>query len=326
MLRVLLLVSALALIAFASERRATSAASYGDLALTSSPSSFATALQYLSWLNKSSMPTGVKPARKALLSSRSFFDVFAYAYPKTEASGSNDEIFDKIRADLDEGYEFVGVFQDLQYVSYSEKDFEKRLGDVLDWKDKFENHVDKYNYVKFSKAARTDKLYDRKKSDLSNEFWGAVEEVPSLKDSGLENVAELVNGQYRESKNYYDDIIDLEKVWKTEYHDAFHEFRKLLRSIEFCSISFPAIYGSYNTTVSMLLLHSAYDQLGAINDVVNEYVYYKDAGKNNKAEEAQDEVKKLWNALQDWLKDEDFRDVLNDLKDRLKRPSPLSEN
>jgi hypothetical protein len=298
------------------------ALSYGELALASTPTSFATALQYLSWLNKSALPTGVKPARKALLSSRSFFDVFAYAYPKTEAGSTNDEVFDKIRAELDEGYEFVGVFQDLQYVDYSQKDFEKRLGDVLDWKETFEGHVKKYEYVKFSKSARTDKLYDRKKSDLSNEFWGAVDEVPELKYSGLENVAELVNGQYRESKNYYDEIIDLEKVWKTEYHDAFHEFRKILRSIEFCSISFPAIYGSYNTTVTMLILHSAYDQLGAINDVVNEYVYYKDEGKDGKAEEAKDEVKLLWNALQKWLKDEKFRDVLNDLKDRLQRPMP----
>jgi len=290
------------------------------MALSYVAGAFNKGLGLLSSLDKKSMPDNVKPFRKSLLSARNGLDIFAYAYPETsmkEKKGKGDsDVFRLLRKDLNDGYTLVGNFQDLENVNYTKKDFETRLEACLTWKKTFETDISKYNYKSYVQSASTKKLFDRKKADLSRDFWGNVPATPSLSLNGYQNVAVLGGGQIQEAVNYYDATYNLTEIWDTKYHTEFHDYRKLLRSIEFVGTEFPQIFNA-NVTIELNLIDTAYGTFGNLNDLINEYVYYHTNGDSKKADKKKAEVISSWNTLKSWLTTNNFRSKMATLGTKL---------
>jgi hypothetical protein len=255
--------------------------------------------------------------RKALLFCRNSIDIFAYAYPLSsdaaEKKHKQEDVFTYLRTDLDNGYTLVGNFQDLQNVNYTQKDYLQRLTACLSWKTVFVTNIDQYAYKAFVLSASPIKLFDRKKKDLSRDYWGKVPDVPLLNNTGDQNVAILAAGQLTEAVAYYDAIYNLTDIWDTQYHIEFHDYRKLLRAIEFVGTSYAQVYQSqYNTTVTNVLglVDTAYDTFGDLNDLITEYAYYVQNGNQDKAAQLKTQIIANWATLKQWMTTKDFRNQL----------------
>lgn len=95
-------------------------------------------------LNDTSLPTTVKAVRKAVLYLRDSLDIFVYSYPDVDQKEYSRLYFfffllpfysntwGIIRVLLDEGYTFIGEFQDLQYSHPTPKEQAKLLQKCLD--------------------------------------------------------------------------------------------------------------------------------------------------------------------------------------------------
>jgi len=272
-------------------------------------------------LNASSLPTSVKPMRKALLYARNGLDIFIYAFPVWKAKGvfeaKEHEVFNLVRGDLNVGYTLVGNFQDLQGVNYTEKDLEKRLKPCLEWKAQFMANIRRYDYDRYINAISLDKLHDRPKTEMSKDYWRHVKGTPKEALTGLQNMAMLAAGQLTDAITDYHAMIKLEKIWETAYHEQFHNYRKLLRAIYYVGSTFTKIYDKKPSGGGLDLVNTAYGTFGDINDEVADYSYYKEKGDKPMEEKKKAEIVKAWAAFKGWLSNKKFSADLEHLKSAL---------
>lgn len=260
-------------------------------------------------VNNDTNPGTISALRKQLLLTRTYLDIFCYAYELTECHGG--DCFLVLRKTLNKGYTLIGDFDDLQHVNYTESDRIKLLGRCLEWKQEFRDDIDNNNFKKYLTNVSTHMVM-RPKSDLSIDFWGNVTAVPDGNLSGYQNIGLLSTGQLKDCINAYTFTVNLEDIWNKQYHNLFHDYRKLIRSINFVGNYFPAVY-SQNIKTEIHQLEKAYTLLGKINDLINEYVYYTKRGNLRAAEEKKNEIVEKWKSLRAWFSDIGLMGILRKL-------------
>jgi len=275
-------------------------------------------INFLPNLTNTSCPGVVKPMRKSLLLARNGLDVFVFAYPGAEnmrigKPPKNGDVFTALRDDLDEGYTLVGDFQDLQNVNYTHEDYLERFNACLAWKVTFLVNIDKYGYKAYVLSASTTKLFKRKKGELSKDYWGNVTGRPNLTISGYQNVAILADGQLNNSVNIYTYITNLTDIWDDVYHTQFHDYRKLLRAINFVGTAYSVIY-KVDVGDQMDLVNKAYGKFGDLNDLCTEYSYYVSKGNQQKADAIKAQIITNWAALIQFLAGKNFKAQMGSLQ------------
>jgi len=289
------------------------AETYGELALKVVHPAFLKAVHGIPILKKGIKPDDVHTFRKDLLATRNLLDIFAYAYPIVKLHEAKD-VFQLVRLDVSEGYVWVGRFQDLKTVNYTQKDYDERLDKCIKWGQAFVGNIKTYDMERFVQQPSNKAIHIRPKSELSDLFWGIVKEVPLVDKTGLQNVGILAKGMVKEALDFYDRTIHLEEIWLKKYHEEFHGYRKLLRSIEDVANAFPNVFKGRDVKKDMDLVDKAYGTFGKLNDIITEYQYYVDHNDAKKAEEKKKEVVVKWKSLRDWLEQVKFRVMLKDLE------------
>lgn len=278
------------------------AETYGDLAGKYIPSRYATTISGMHSLNGRSRPGELGILRKSIIATRSFLDIFVYAYPKV-----NDvDIFHVLRKDLNRLYTDIGNFDDLSHVNYSSQEAHKLLATCLNDKHTFEENSVKLDYKSYIMAYDRLTINIRNKSKLSIDFWGGVPYVPEENYTAMKNLAMLAKGQLLVLLNTYDWFIKLTDIYNTQIHEEFHNYRKLIRGFDFVGWSFPHVF---NISISLITINEAYSNIGKINDLINEYIYYTSRDKV-KAERIKREIDTSWNHLKTWFVHVNLRGTL----------------
>ncbi len=119
---------------------------YSEAAQQLIPISFEQMVPHLRSIGSKTLPHQVKKPldlRKEVLKIRDYLDIFAYAMP--EAKIDKKDAFERLRRDLDVGYEVLGAYKDLfdiqgkseLDIDYDKQDVKKRREDLLQWRDQF---------------------------------------------------------------------------------------------------------------------------------------------------------------------------------------------
>lgn len=265
----------------------------------------------LSQMSSNSEPGDLGSLRKSILLSRTYLDVFAYAY-----SSQSPDLFLILRDDLNKGYTDIGNFDDLQHVNYTSEDKDKLLNKCMKWKTSYQNDEGQYNFNRYLNSPNGNNLYPRSKYNLSSDYWGNISQVPNNNLTGYENIGLLSKGQLTNCLSQYSYIISLTEIWEEEYHDLFHDYRKLIRGINFIPNRFPEVY-SGNVDKYTSVLDNAYTKFGNLNDLINEYSYYESHGYQREADKKRGEVQLMWSQLKDWMNSENFvtcvKEILNNV-------------
>lgn len=263
-------------------------------------------------LNQDSNPGDLGKLRKQLLLTRTYLDIFIYAYPINGTGKYQDvDCSEVLRKNLNKGYTAIGNFDDLQHVNYTKSDRSKLLNKCLNWKSDFNKDIDNYNFKEYLNNV-SEVIYLRPKKELSVDFWGNISFIPTRVLGGYQNIGMLASGQLNISLIDYDYTVGLENIWETKYHNIFHDYRKLIRSINFLANKFSEIY-SVDVSKYIQHLEKAYTSLGKINDLINEYVYYNKNGDSGKAARKQQEIVDKWKDLRDWFNQINLRGLLEKL-------------
>jgi len=245
---------------------------------------------FLPDLSENSKPGDLSDLRISILDLRSYLDIFSYAF-----SIQTVDIFYLIRNDLNDGYTYIGNFDDLQNVHYTPEDMDKLLNKCLSFKNNYNNHSDRYNYDDYIKNPDLIHLYFRDKDKLSKDFWGNISYTPSENLSGYSNIGILLKGQIENLLTQYPIILNLDDVCQDDQHTIMHNFRKLLRSILYIIDDFPKV-SNVDLSKNRKTINNVRSTLGKINDIINEYVYYTKKGQPS------DDLKKQANDMFDKLK------------------------
>jgi hypothetical protein len=277
--------------------------SYGDLAATTTPRALATVVGNLGVLTETVLPNEAKALRKQIGEARDYVDLFSYAYP-----ADHPDLWKHLRKELDEGYETVGAFKDLydaQGVSdpsqavYDEALLQARRAAVLNWKQHFGDPDLLDGYTRYVAAPLTDQMAQRKADDLSPYYWGEAKLEPTVKDSGIENLAHLGRALLELARDDFQALRDLRKITKTKNHDQFHSFRKRIRSIAKVARYFPAIFDDGVGPADLLaVLDEVVDRYGALNDKITAFDLARERGDDTKA--LADEIEEQWDELRAW--------------------------
>ena len=252
-------------------------------------------------------PGELSSLRKSLLMTRSYLDIFCYAYP----IGNDQDIFLILRDSLNKGYTEIGDFDDLQHVNATNSDIKKYLDKCLKWKDEYQSVQSKFDIDGYLKSPN-DKLFFRNKTDLSKDFWGNVKQVPLYNISGYQNIGLLSKGQIENCLNDYDNVISIDNLCTPETHDQFHNYRKLIRSTILIPSTFDQVYSDDPSTIVSFLI-KVHTNFGKINDQINEYEWYIKKGDNQEAQKKKSVVSSMWSDLKNWLNDENYIPTLKKL-------------
>lgn len=304
----------LALVCFTSNTQAQSNPSYGNLAQLYCSKWFWTASSnLLNDLNAQTQPTAVRNLRQSILMLRDMVDVFAFAFPNSTSSSESvlskkkkEDIWDTLRSDLNDGYTFIGNFQDLSKsgINYTQQELNDRRNSCLAWSLDFQEHNISHQYYLYTTEPSLSELFYRSDKKLSDLFWGSVTVRPRYDLSGYQNLAMLMDGLLNESR---DDLpTTLSIIHPYVNHTEFHDYRKLVRGIITLSPYFPEIYsgpGFDGCTVvdSLAILTNVYDKFGKINDEINAYDYYVSKGNVQKAQQLAAQIDTDWPATIDWI-------------------------
>jgi len=99
------------------------------------------------------------------------------------------------------------------------------------WKETFLGDEAAYSYDTYVNHPSTTEVYYRPKDDLSSYYWAYVDVYPSLSLTGIQNVGNLEYGLLQLAIDGYSKVYHLTKIYQTATALKFHEYRKLIRSI-----------------------------------------------------------------------------------------------
>jgi len=233
----------------------------------------------LQHLTKESLPTTVKDIRKSILFVRDTMDIFVFAYPDVD---QKDSTWLKIRTLLDDGYTVIGAYQDLQYSNPSPDDQAKLLKVCLDWHQEWEDKKKKHNYADFIQNPLPNRL--TKPDDLFSYYWKVISKVPKDHLEGAENIARMLHYMNGYSVDTLTKVLLITDPVKLADHEEFHDFRKVLRSIDFVSsfMSFMAPYSIFQAGFDPTPINTYVEVIrtsfGDINDQIANYYFEKDHG------------------------------------------------
>ena len=305
---------------------------YGELASFIVTDLFADLEEQLRLIDDKTLPHEAKSVRKLIGRIRLYIDLFAYAYDYDD----NYDIWQKLRDDLDEGYETMGGFKDIydamgisvatrdeatgewgdgvhpRDIDYDDDEVEEVREDVLDWLDGFfsKQRIALYRY--YLRAANLEKICLRPKASQSKFIWGGVSVVPDPDRTGLENLGLLTFNLATLAENDYLGAIELDDLTDTENEEIFHDFRKRVRSVLKLHAEFPQIIAeeASNQQWIMATLDEMVSRYGDVNDLLIGYHRLVDADKRKKAKKLAKKINKQWDDLRDWQTERQIDDVL----------------
>lgn len=320
--------------------------SYGELASAELTAFFdEITLEKLPNIGDKVMPHDLKCLRKEIGYLKILVDLFPYAYLPTPKKA--DDVLLQLRDDLDEGYEIIGKFKDefdkdpdyadkiepyqdasdkclfsvpseINSEIYSKKTVDEKRKEVEKWVTAFLKPKTISQYRGFIVAAEP-KITDRKKSRLSRFYWGGVLEVPENSLSGVDNIkllqASLVGLAAIELKR----VVELKTIHKEEDEEAFHDFRKRIRSVLRVDLFFPeAKNDGLQGKEKLKSIENFVEGFGAINDLFIRYHSLKeekDDENDKKIDKLKDQINDSWKDLRDKIVAENFKDDIAALKD-----------
>jgi len=292
--------------------------SYAELADKTITPKYDAFLKGLKNFDKDAAPEKVKPFRGPLADARTMIDIFAYAFPPSLKKSGKDDIFLSLVKDLTEGHNILGEYSDMGSVKYTKKEKENLLDKCLTWKEKFLKNRDSFEYDKLVHNPDKEKMHSRKKGDLSGHFWGHVDAEPSLKLTGLENVAVLQDGQLKSIVDRFEKFVGYTNIWDETVHASFHNFRKDLRYCHQVYSAFNDIYRDEKAAKKGLaMIPEAEHALGPINNRIESYFFYKKHGNKAKANKLKKEVEDLWTKEKARLKKDGFLETVKELRKNL---------
>jgi len=290
--------------------------SYGSLAQEKIVTEFKKMLELLPSINPKTLPDSIKSLRKSVLYTRNLLDIFVYAYPFT----SKKDYWRDIRILLNTGYEDIGKFQDLSYVPYTPEEAEELRTPCIQWKEKVFKDLSKYDYLTYLRNPSLLKIFSRENSNLYS-FWSDSDTLPDLQYSGIENLSRLTNGLLINLKSQLMGLLTLDDISKPENQIYFHHYRKLIRAIVYLRDNFELFNSNCgDLTYASGSLDKMYDDLGNLNDIYNQYVYYR--GQTSKsaqaaAETALESLFDKWTQITHWIKEDNLAGQIECLRSSL---------
>lgn len=275
------------------------AQSYSQLASDSIAKQHFLVLQGLEQLNREVAPYEVKILRKQIGLLKIFLDVFQFAY------GPHDQkdLLMEIREELDNGYEVIGSFKDLNDTMASDQlDLSMvaaRRQQALKWKEKFIEKNHQFAYADYLAKPLVNTIFRRSEKDLPKFFWRIVSFPEQKISEGREVLTFLLNSMLDISFKRYQKVIKLEGLFKHKQEEHFHDFRKLVRShLKLVNIFFKeeAIRRSSNFEHYEKLV-SLVDQLGDLHDLLMQLEATKSDKKRKKLKKR---ILSSWEELKSW--------------------------
>lgn len=245
-------------------------------------------LALLDDLDASSLPSEVKPIRISLLRIRELVDLFAFAY-----NPSPYDILGTIRDDIVEGYELVGLFQDLAHEDYEQKDLARRyLQLCLEWRSSFLSSLTTLNYKDYIETPSYDELF-LTRDYISPLFWGCCKARPSLDLDGMGNFALLSSAMAQTSAETTSSLIMLipEVIITGSNRLLIQLYRKSLRSLSLLLTTFPDLIKA--SSILPYIDHTCHI-LKRVTDGILVHEFYCKMGKGKKAEMAREAVVEVW--------------------------------
>jgi len=259
------------------------------------------------------LPSDVGTFRKSILRLRDLLDVCVFSYETTD---KEDKIMD-IRRHLDDGYTAIGNFKDLEFVAHTPEEQQNLLLDCLDWARRWTDKSRDHKWDEFFLDPKKEQFQDREYKDLSGYYWKIAEKKPKTYLNGNENLARLTYHMMEFVLNAYHLVVKVKDVTELDNHDEFHDFRKVLRSIDYVATFQPdagldeTIWKEdYDPSTDLETLNEIYGEFGDLNDKI--YSYLHDVESGLPKEKLEEEKKKL-NAVWEKLK-EDMDKVLHPVK------------
>ena len=303
-----------------------SAQSFGALAeLTVRPAFIELSDALVAEFSVDTLPHEAKLLSKEIGRVRSFVDLFSYAYPGSDAF----DPWSELRDELDDGYELMGAFKDLydaQRVDdpidavYDADEVAALRAEVLEWRDSLVEPDRLAFYRHYLASASNSELHERDANELPRFYWREADVEPKKGLTGLENIARLERALLEEAEADLDDTADIGNLLKHDNEVVFHDFRKRLRSALKLIGDFPSIVDpDDDPSDELVVLDETVDRYGDLNDTLLAYHRAVDKGDDDEVDELTAEIKRRWDELQDWQKDEDIDDALEDLRRAIRK-------
>ncbi len=287
--------------------------SYGELAAHTIGSGWARMNHGLQAIHEESLPHEAKDARKQIAALKEQLDLFAYAYPSEP-----QDLWEKIRNDLDEGYEKFGNFKDLydaqgiedsDEAEYDPTEVETTRKKVLKWIRNWNEKSYQYGSYLASPALI---FYFRPKKSLSRFYWGATDLVPQHSLTGLENLASLSQALRDAAISDWKLVRKLvDPAESSEAEIAFHDFRKRIRSLARILRTFPSIY--LGTEAALSEVEELASRYGDLHDKIVAHEKASTAGKKKRASRLHEEILNGWNELLRMQEDRGIKSLLRSI-------------
>lgn len=249
-------------------------------------------------------PSNVANTRQVFLMTRSLLDAFSPVY-------SEHSLWEKLRKEIDKGYEKIGHLQDLDHsgVDFTDEQLQKRLDDVLHWKLRFGQFQQQHPVRFFVYRGADPNQCTRHKS--SHLFWGDIVELPCGRDLAEESVQHLGRVQlsnaatYWQTAHWYDTVVPMER------EEQFHNLRKELRIFLDEYQLFGSVMLDDPDQDALDTLFSAQTKLGDINDHwVARQIYVTSGSHFKRQEKLAAQVDEMWADFKNWAQDHDLTQVI----------------
>ena len=298
---------------------------FGSLAQELLPSYFESMLQSLNDTLTPTVASGdVALTRKTVLKTRDLLDVFAPILPRSSGSGrrrrhhhekhthnkKEEDAWWELRSRLDEGYESLGHFLDLDHshVEYTSSRATLERNKVLSWKSRLDDYLqgkassNKKSLVALLGLDQLKTTWHKKESHL---FWDGTHDIPrpSPNEPAAECLRRLIEKQAKMSLEYLQVSLNFHSVLAEDRQEEYHNLRKVLRSmVDEYDMMGHIFDPNSESAQEMAVLRQARTSLGDLNDDYTAWDFYGDDKKRRKTEREQlvGQIEDRWIAFKEW--------------------------
>jgi len=187
---------------------------YGELALATTIPNWRTLQKIVPLLTPSLQPDDplIKSIRAAVGNVRNLVDIFVYAYPIVQIGKVTDVIVALIN-DVQTGWTYLGAYHDLKNVNYTEPTRRSRMNDVQNWLNRFKANTANLNYNFQLANVSKSEFFERPKDEVSYLYWGWSGLTPRKNDTGIQNIAVLLDGMWAVEQANFGTIMTLPDMW-----------------------------------------------------------------------------------------------------------------
>ncbi len=308
--------------------------SYGELATRLLCGPLEEIERGLTNVTSATLPHEARELRKLLGRFRNKLDLFAFAYP----AGPGDDLFLKLREDIDKGYERMGDFKDLfdaQRIELAKYDPEKdrwsagirpeavryadpqklqsRRDKVLKWQEKFMEPARLARYRAYVCAPDPEQFHARPAKDLSRFFWGSEEGLmPRAELSGVDNFRWLAAEMLARAHRDHPAVMELRDL-EGATAEKFHDFRKRVRAVVRIAEDIDIVpVGNRRAGELHKLMDELDDSFGDLNDKIVDLSLAVESGNAAKAGKLRGEIAADWTRLRQWQTTQNIAAALNE--------------